>query len=180
MSAAPYLLVGLSILGTTPGRAQGSVETSLGQVRAGQLVKVRTQDGRLVEGRFSTFSLSPPHLQLEDPDSSFHTGSIDSLWVRGTRAKTGAIVGGVVLGVASGVVLGAFCEYGGEYDGCDQWGMVAALTLAGAATGAGLGALIGSAFPHWRLRYARSGAGLGLHRSPDRVGFSVTVPVSIH
>jgi hypothetical protein len=173
-----YVLITMVLLAPTAAWAQDPLENGVRRVSPGQLVRIKTQDGQLLEGRFSAFAPEPPSLQLTDRAGPLPAASIDSLWVRGTHAKRGAIIGALLLGVSSGIFWSSVCEYAGEGSGCDAWGAVAGLTLAGAGVGAGLGALIGSASPRWRLRYARSGIALRLRTSPSRVGFSVTVPVS--
>jgi len=83
----------------------------------------------------------------------FPVATLDSLWVRGNSAKTGAIIGGISLAVA-GAAYGAFAnEVGCQDDGGDPCPeAIPLLGLAGAASGALLGALIGSAIPRWHLR----------------------------
>lgn len=178
MSTPRCLLIAMVLFAPGSAWAQDPLENGVRRVSPGQLVKIWTQDGQLLEGRFSAFTPKPPSLQLTDRAEPLPAASIDSLWVRGTHAKQGAIIGALLLGVSSGIFWSSVCECAGEGSGWDSWGAVAGLTLAGAGVGAGLGALIGSASPRWRLHYARSGIALRLRTSPNRVGFSVTVPVS--
>jgi hypothetical protein len=159
-------LVALMVLGT-PAEIVAQGESSFGKVRSGQEVRVRTSDGRRLEGRFTP-----------DGAMAFSSGGIDSVWARGNHARTGAIVGAIALGIAGGLFGYALCGLGSDGAGCQDWEIVPALLLGGAATGVGLGALIGSAAPKWNLRYARPGIGLRLQPAQRRVGFSVTVPFS--
>jgi uncharacterized membrane protein YeaQ/YmgE (transglycosylase-associated protein family) len=65
---------------------------------------------------------------------------------RASHAKEGALVGAVALGVAGAVVATQICRIAEEDQDCSQDMRVAAYTLISAAIGAGVGALIGSAF----------------------------------
>jgi hypothetical protein len=96
--------------------------------------------------------------------------------VRTTGAKSGAIVGAVVLGVPSAVFWVWACNGLSEGSGCDAWGAVAGLTVAGAGVGALLGAAIGSASSHWQLRYASPRVGLKFTPLPtQRLGVGLSI-----
>jgi hypothetical protein len=164
----------LGLLVTVPAWAQGSPETGLGSVQSGQVVRIRTSAGQLLQGRYTA---TDAKLRSTDQELPLAETAIDSVWVRGTRAKSGALIGGLVLGAGSAVFWGFMCELASDGHGCDETGSVVGLTLAGAAAGAGLGALIGSAAPTWRLRYARPGPSVRLSAvSLKRVGLIATVP----
>ena len=160
--------------------AQATLDSVAGRLKPGQLLRLRSQDGQRVEGRFAVYTPAPPTLQLGMGDTAISVTRIDSLWVRGNASKTGAIVGAFALGVPSAVFWGALCEGLSEGTGCDAWGTVAALTAAGAGVGALLGAVIGSASPRWQLRYARPRVSLRLTPLPEhRVGTGVSIPFTL-
>jgi hypothetical protein len=97
--------------------------------------------------------------------------------VRGTSAKLGAIVGSVV-GAGSGLALGVLaCELSSDGHGCQDSELVVLGTLAGAGVGVGLGALVGSAFPRWRLRYARTDIAMRLWPTTRGITFRMSVPL---
>jgi hypothetical protein len=102
------------------------------------------REGQILERSDAGLLLSPASLPLRVPATS-----IDTLWTRGSSAKTGAIVGGIV-----GACLGVLAAYGtaetGETVGAD---FVIALGAGGAVGGGLLGALIGLAVPKWHRRY---------------------------
>jgi hypothetical protein len=112
----------------------------------------RIADGR-IEGSFTRASATTLVLAGTPEPMESPLATLDSLWVRGNSAKTGAIIGGISLAVA-GAALGAFanevaCQDEGG-DPCPE--AIPVLGLAGAATGGLLGALIGLAIPRWHLR----------------------------
>jgi hypothetical protein len=134
--------------------AQDSLPAPLARLETGQRIRLRTVDGRLLEARVAAPSLAPLGLRLA-ADSLVSLTAIDSLWVRRTRAGTGAWIGAAVLGVPSALFWGWVCTAVAEGTGCDEWDLVVGLTLAGAAVGAGAGALIGSRSVRWEFSYAR-------------------------
>ena len=78
---------------------------------------------------------------------------IDSVWVRGNRAGTGALVGSVagavLLGWGAASLNRALCE-GPD---CNEGGAFVRGALIGGLGGMLFGAGIGAAVPRWRLRY---------------------------
>jgi len=143
-----------------------------GTLEPGQTVRVRTAGG----DRFSTrlgggFTDS---LRFAHAGIPFQPGRVDSLWVRGHATKTGMIVGAAVAAPLSFGFFAFVCEVVSEGSGCDQYGTVALLGLAGGAAGALVGAGIGSLIPKWRLRYARQ-VDLVVRPSlgPGRIGLMV-------
>ena len=150
--------------------AQATIDSVAGQLHAGQLLRLHLRGGQRLEGRFAVYSPAPPALRLSAADTLVPVGMIDSLWVRGSAAKSGAIIGALVLGVPSAIVWQALCERQGE--GTCGWGTVYGLT----AVGALLGAAIGSASPRWHLRYAGASVGLRLPPLPEyRLGAGVSL-----
>jgi hypothetical protein len=150
------VLVWTVALAFLPARlpSQDSLPPQSLRIKAGQRVRLRTVDGRLLDGPVAR--LTPTSgLQLTAPDSIIPLAAIDSLWLRRTKAGTGAWIGAVALGIPSAIYWSWLCTAVAEGTGCDVWGVVAGLTLAGAAVGAGVGALIGSGSVRWELRYAR-------------------------
>jgi hypothetical protein len=177
MSRFCALLVSIGLLTPISAMAQEAAEVGFG-VRSGQLVRMRSAEGRLLEGRLSRSSAQGPILQVEGSEVPISVAATDSLWVRGNRAMTGALIGGVVFGAGS-TALGWFvCAMNNDGHGCQSTAQVLGFTALGTAVGAGLGALIGSAFGTWRLNYARPGASVTLSpASPDRVVLNVRLPL---
>jgi hypothetical protein len=102
--------------------------------------------GRLT-GNVALRSASELTLMTETDSRAISLGSIDTLWVRGRRTKTGAIVGGI-LGIGGGIFLGALGEALCEYD-CEGNYIVGG-ALFGAAAGGAAGAIVGTAIPRWK------------------------------
>jgi hypothetical protein len=178
MSRLSAFLLATGLLTTASASAQESPQVGLAGVRSGQVIKFRTSQGQLLEGRFSTSPARDATLQLTDRDLPLTDTAIDSLWVHGNRAGIGALIGGLVFGAASAVVWNEVCKIGTEGQPCDETAKVFALSLAGAALGAGFGALMGSHVGTWRLKYARPGASLRLSPvSLNRIWLGVTLPL---
>ena len=158
--------------------AQDSLPAPLARLKPGQRIRLLIVDGPRLEAWFAGLTSAPAALRLS-ADSVIALADIDSLWQRRTRAGTGAWVGAAALGVPSVIFWGWFCNAVSEGTGCDAWNVVAGLSLAGAAVGAGVGALIGSGVVRWELRYARP-RGSALWRPPGdgelRVGVRLRIP----
>jgi len=133
--------------------AQGSIDTALSALKPGQTVRLRVQGGDRTQSRVLSVRTESPTLWLEGASAPYEGAAIDSLWVRGRATAAGAIVGAVVLGGATFGVTSAICQSVNESP-CGSETTVP-LVLAGAAGGALIGAVIGTAIPKWRLRYTR-------------------------
>jgi hypothetical protein len=172
-----YALALILLPAQLPGQEPASVERI--RLKHGQQVRLLTVGGQRLEAPLGRIVAEPPGLTLQPADTGIPLATIDSLWVRRSRAGKGAWIGALVLGVPSAVFWTAFCNAVSEGMGCDALDVVAGLTLAGAAAGAGVGALIGSTSTHWELRYPipRRSA-LGPRPGPPtlRVGLSVPIP----
>ena len=178
MSSATCRLIPLLMLLPVSLAAQTTLDSVARRLRPGQTVRLQLQTGQRAEGRFTVYQSDLSVVQLVMKDTTIAFAMIDSLWVRTTGAKTGAIVGAVVVGVPSALFWGALCNVGGDGE-CGQWGTVAGLTVAGAGVGALLGAAIGSASSRWQLRYASPRVGLKLTPLPKQrlgIGFSIRIP----
>jgi hypothetical protein len=105
------------------------------------------RDGRVLERDDGVLVLSPGPQPIRVPATS-----IDTLWTRGTSAKTGVIAGGVI-GVLLGAGLGALAaEMSDEHDFNTAEAMVAGAGVFGLGGGL-LGVMIGSAIPRWKRQY---------------------------
>ena len=136
---------------------QAPLEAAVRTLKPGQTVRIRVHGGDRIESRIRSLRAEPLALQLAGDSTGFDVGAIDSLWVRGTAARTGAIVGAAVVGAASLALWAAVCEGASDVSGgCNEWGTVTAYSVAGAGVGALVGAGVGALVPKWRLRYARA------------------------
>ena len=104
----------------------------------------------LVEGVVSN---SPNLVMLRTADGStieVPAPSVDSLWVRSTHARTGALIGGAVAGIG----LGAFLAYHVNHNPYTARNTVAGGLglVGGGALGGLVGAKIGEGSPQWQLR----------------------------
>jgi hypothetical protein len=149
VGGASGALVG-ALIGAPFPRWQQRTGFALARLQVGQQVRIRTGGDRFVQGWISN---SPNLVTLRTADGSrieVPTPGIDSLWVRGTHASTGALIGGAVAGIG----LGAFLAYHMDHNPYTARNTVAGgLGLVGGGVGgAAIGANIGSDFPRWQLR----------------------------
>jgi hypothetical protein len=171
----------LSTLALVPDLdAQAPLEAAVRTIKPGQTVRIRVHGGVRIESRIRSLRAESLALQLVGDSAAFDVAAIDSLWIRGTAARTGAITGAAVVGVGSFAFWAALCA--GLSDGsggCKQWGRVTAYSLAGAGAGALIGAGVGALVPKWRLRYARAlpVQGTLTHQPLGRLGLGVAYAV---
>ncbi len=128
----------------------------LHNVWPGSMARIRIQSNEIVVGvvlhvRPDTMIISPSAGPRAIPVSQ-----MDSLWIRGTRVRSGTIVGamaGAALGMALGVVVArGNCDAGQD---CTS-GYFIVIPLGGAVLslpGALVGSLVGSLVPNWHLRF---------------------------
>jgi|SRR5947209_15114445 len=160
---------------------QAPLEAAVRSLKPGQTIRIRVHAGDRIESRVRSLRAESLALQLLGDSAAFDVAAIDSLWVRGTATRTGAIAGAAVVGVASVAFWAALCQ--GLSDGpggCTEWGRVTAYSLAGAGVGALIGAGVGALLPKWRLRYARAlpVQSALTHLPPGRPGLGVAYAIS--
>ncbi len=169
----------MTALTVAPGNAvvaQLPIDTAMGRLSAGQMVRVHTPDGRRIESQVRAIDRDPLRLWLVDQEAPLQASSIDSLWVRGRSVKTGAIVGAVGVGVPWFAFLTWLCYATSDRSGCDHWDDVTAWTFAGVAGGALIGTAVGAAIPKWRLRYPRWVRATAVPAAPaPGIGFIVAI-----
>jgi hypothetical protein len=147
------LLYGLPPSATAQERAEPTLHTF---ARIDTLDAIRLSiAGSRVEGRFRGANESGLLLQLDSETRSLQFSAVDTLWIRGRSAGTGALVGAAILGLGTSILFGwanhALCdaaECGGEFAEGFRVG-----ALVGVPAGALLGAAIGLLVPKWHRRY---------------------------
>jgi hypothetical protein len=142
-------LVG-ALIGAPFPRWQQRTGVALASLRVGQPVRIRASGDGFVQGWISN---SPNLVTLRTADGSrieVPAPGVDSLWVRRTHARTGALIGGAVAGIG----LGAFLAYHMNHNPYTARNTVAGgLGLVGGGVGGALiGANIGATVPRWQLR----------------------------
>lgn len=126
---------------------QGLDSMSIVQLRPERFVRLQVPDLGRVQGTVRLRTGTEVVLSTGTEDRTIQLGAVDTLWVRGRRTLTGAIIGGV-LGIGGGIFLGALADGLCEYD-CSGNNVVGGAVF-GLAAGAAAGALVGTAFPRWR------------------------------
>jgi hypothetical protein len=179
LSSIIWRLIPALILLPASLAAQTTLDSVARRLKPGQTVRLHLQTGQRAEGRFAVYQPDQSVVQLAMRDTTIQFAMIDSIWVRKTGAGTGAIIGAVLVGVPSAILWGSLCsglsDSGG---GCDQWGTVIGLSVAGAGAGALLGAAIGSASSHWQLRYAAPRVSFKVNPLPaQRLGVGLSIPL---
>lgn len=148
------ILVTIATLGVVfPSMAVGQapIDSALGRVRPGDIIRVRTLDGRIAESRLIAIDGVPLHFRLSGQPAPLAVASVDSLWVRGHETKLGARVGAAAGAIGLGLYFSWACsdaEVGISPGTCVAF----AMPIGGLAGGI-IGFLIGSAFPKWDLRF---------------------------
>jgi len=143
----------LMLLGAPSIAAQSADSVLAPLVPKTSLVRLRAQ-GIEMTGRLIALTAGVATLETESGNRTATLGSVDSIWVRGHAAKSGAIIGGVAGAVLFGVFVGyavhGLCEVDCENSFLEGAAVGGALGLGGGVLlGAGTGALI----PKWRLRF---------------------------
>lgn len=136
----------------TPADADSVWRAALARLTPGTTVRVHSRDRGRIEGRVVGTWGTTLNLDTGAAPAEWSTAALDSLWVRGTAAKTGAIVGAVPGAVAGGLLGVVANELGCKESGDTCPEAVPLLGLGGAAAGALLGAIVGSLIPKWHRR----------------------------
>jgi hypothetical protein len=147
-------LLGISAaLAAPPAAAQASrIDTraaaeALARLHPETVLRIESQDGRRVEGRFDGLSQTTLRVSFDGSGESVDLDALTAVWVRGRHTKAGAILGsaaGLGLGLYIGLVVNALCET----DDCGSAYLLAPALFIPA--GALVGAAIGAAIPNWR------------------------------
>ena len=132
---------------TAQSAPRGLDSASILLLKPDRFVRIQLPDLGRIQGRVGARTGPDLVLQMDEENRTVSLGSVDTLWVRGRRTKTGAIIGGV-LGIGGGIFLGAIANALCEYD-CDGNFIVGGAVFGGVSGGV-LGAIIGAAIPRWR------------------------------
>lgn len=134
-----------------PAHPDSATFAALARLGPGKRVRLHSRDLGRLEGRVVASSPATLTLNAGDQPTEVPVATVDSLWVRGTAAKAGAIVGAIP-GAVAGVLMGVIAnDLGCKDDGGDPCPEAIPLLAAlGAAGGGLLGALVGAAIPRWR------------------------------
>lgn len=144
-------LVGSPLAGQeTP--AGGLDSATVLQLKPDRFVRIQIPDLGRVQGHVGFRTATELVLKSEGEHKTISLGAVDTLWVRGRRTGTGALIG-AILGAGGGALLGALVGGLCEYD-CDGDYVIGGGVF-GAAVGGVTGAIIGAAIPRWRRVYPK-------------------------
>jgi hypothetical protein len=157
-----FLLTPMCVLTHSVASAQRPTVDVSTLIQSQQHVRLRLRDGNSIAGQVDPQHPNSASLILRAPTREVPYELIDSVWVRRTAVRKGAIIGGTLLGVAGFVRFAHLCftgagclATGSENTTAAKWRAVSVMTLASAGTGTVLGAIIGVLVPRWELSYAR-------------------------
>lgn len=129
---------------------------ALVRTRPGSLVSLRFADrrpdlaGYVVRAGFRRVVIAPVVGGSATPEASLALGNIESIWERGSAARTGSVLGAVL-------AFGAGAYVAQNSSGCGQGGDCTTTILAdgvlGGLVGWIVGGRVGSVFPRWQRRY---------------------------
>lgn len=126
---------------------EGLDSASIAQLTPRRYVRLQLPEYGRIQGTVGLRTGSELTLQMESESRRISLGAIDTLWVRGRRTTTGAIIG-AILGAGGGALLGAVVDGLCEYD-CEG-NSVLGIGLLGAGAGAIVGGVVGTAIPRWK------------------------------
>lgn len=155
-----FLLLVTAVAGSStaqmPSSAASNREATIRTLRDSQMVRVVAAGLGRQQGRVFQVGGTDLALAREGGPLRVPSATVDSLWVRGSSMKRGAIVGGVaggLVGLGVGLLVNqTLCR--ASDSGCDDDHTTVLLTagLGGLAAGTLVGALIGSVIPKWQRR----------------------------
>lgn len=148
------LLLALSVLLLLPGATSAQRLPQVIQgLRPEQDIRIRTVGRAMHVGRFVRARADTLFLDEERGSGRVAVVDVEALWVRGTAAKTGAMVGGVLGGVGTGLffawIVSALCET----SDCDTLEAGVLGFGIGAAAGGLTGLVLGTFVDKWHRRY---------------------------
>ncbi len=121
--------------------------------RPGAVLRAELSGGERVQGLLVSQDQVALTLRQDHAQRRVASAELGRVWVRERSTRTGAIVGGIAGAVSGGVLFNIVARVACESSDCQ----IAGATLVGVGVGAlggGLvGAVIGAAIPHWRLRF---------------------------
>lgn len=125
----------------------GLDSASIAQLTPRRYVRLQLPEYGRIQGTVGLRSGSELTLQVDAENRKISLGAVDTLWVRGRRTTTGALIG-AILGAGGGAFLGAIADGLCESD-CNGNGVLV-VGLLGAGAGAVVGGVVGTAIPRWR------------------------------
>ena len=163
LTRLPVPVVLLLVL-AVPHLAAQVASRPIPQLETGKLIRAHA-DSERVEGTVAVWAPEARHLELMD-HIVINAATVDSLWDRSNSAGFGAAIGVIFIGLPAIAfsLPGCSTPGSGNVHPCSSAVLASA---AGVGIGAGVGALIGAAFPRWRLIWSRQ-------LSTTRIGLSIT------
>jgi hypothetical protein len=128
-------------------------DSAVAKLTTGQQIRISGAAMSRLVGRAGVASTDSLDFAQDDAVRRIPIPAIDTLWVRGGHAKTGAIIGGALLGgLATAVYASLASDSDSGSDGVTTTGTVGSF-LFGATVGVVIGGFIGGSVPAWRQRF---------------------------
>ena len=147
------LLLLSSLLLPAGATAAQELPRVVASLRPDQDIRIRTVGRAIHVGRFLRTTGDTLLLAAASGPDPVALGDVDALWVRGTAARTGALIGGIAGGVGTGLFFAWIVDALCDTDDCQtvEAGIVG--FGIGAAAGALTGLVLGTFADKWHQRF---------------------------
>ena len=130
------------------------LEAAISTLKIDEQLRLSITGSERIKGPYQGYGDDGVCLAADELQRCISASEVDALWVRGRATSTGAIVGALVGGIAGGI--GGYGMSQNSFfnePAAPPTPYIAAGAMLGACVGAGLGALVGTAFPKWHRKY---------------------------
>jgi hypothetical protein len=144
------VMVAMIVFQTLPSRLPAQPCAVFQHIVGKPDVRLHLESGETIAGRFASLARDTVKVETSTGPVSAKCQNFDTIWVRGTKWKPGAIAGGIAAGGFFGWLLFEFCA---ENRPCNPGANAVGGGLIGGTVGVVIGGLIGGAFPQWQRRW---------------------------
>lgn len=143
--------------GTVPAALSGQApearrDSAVSKLKTGQQIRISAEGMQRLVGRAGVASHDTLDFAQDDMVRRIPIPAIDTLWVKGGHAGTGAIVGGAVVGALATLVYVGLANDSDSGGGGTAAGAVGSF-LFGATAGVVVGGIIGGSVQTWKQQF---------------------------